>query len=182
MIYLLVAGLVALLGVLLLVRSAQQHATTSDRTHVTSGAASSDPEPIDRRSSPPSPDTLAPARHASRTIDLDAVDSDFYLWESRRLARRGEARAATLDFFGHLVSGLATLIALGAALAVAASDDTMTTDERLAVAVGAGGSVLALIAIAAMLLGLGALVRNSSRSLSIAAASALNSYEPPDQE
>ncbi len=180
MIYLISAGLVALLGLLLLVRSAQQVGpSSSDRPRDEMDAEA------EAEASPPLGSkyqrTLPPPQEFGIAAIEDSIARDEYLWESRRVARRGESRAGNLDFFGYLVSGLAGLIVLTTLLAVVNTEDTLTADERVVIVLGACGSVLALVAIAAMFFGFGALVRNTSRSLAIAAGTAIDRLDAADQ-
>jgi hypothetical protein len=171
MIYLIAAGLVVLLGVLLIARSAQRD-STSPRNDLTVTTAT--PQvPLD---APPRPGS-APTQPA--TIQ-GYSDRDTYLFESRRIACRGEARAATLDLFGYLSMIGAVIVAVGAFVAVENSSDELTTGERAIAVFGAIGSALAMVVVAALFFGFGALVRNSSRSLAISAGIALDAYELRD--
>ncbi len=162
MIYLIPAGLIALLGVLLLVRSAQQ------------GAELLDAAPPKRSAE------AAPTPHTASSTDTNPAvpprdfDRENYMLVSKRIARRGESRAGTLDFFGYLVSTLATLVVVVVAIFAGDSNETLTADERVLVALTTGGAVLGLVAVAAILFGFGALVRNTSRILSISADRALD--------
>ena len=171
MLVLLIAGLVVLLVILLIVRGATgghggERIERSAMTEMPLGAAQSE-------AAMPPPERSGAARHLS-------TDYDFYLWDARRIASRGESRASLLDFFGYLVAGVAGLVALGILLTVLGAGDELTSAGRVWVVLSALGSVLALTALTALLLGFGALVRNSSRSLSISAGAALDSYEPTD--
>ena len=172
MIYLVLAGLVALLAVLVLARTAQQDSRASRDDLATPVSESADRQEFDRSRDP--------------EVDLRQrlTDRDYYLWESRRIARQGLSRAGLLDFFGYLVVIFAVLVVFVSflALANANADNGLTSDERMFVVLGTLGSVLALILAAAIFFGFGALVRNSSRHLAIAAGTALDSYEPPGQE
>ncbi len=164
--YLVVIGLVILLGILVVARSAQSEARSAPQ------------RPPATVTQPEAPSTTGSplARNASRIL------SDLYLWESRRVAHRHETRAATLDFFGVLASGLAGLVALGTVVAVLAADVQLEHSTKVLLALSASGGVLALVAVAAVFFGFGAVVRNTSRSLAIAAGVALDSYEPLDDE
>ncbi len=164
--YLVVFGLVILLGILVVARSAQGEAR----------AVPQRPPPTATQPETPSTSSGPVAGTETRT------PSDFYLWESRRIAHRHETRAATLDFFGVLTSGLAGLVALGTIVAVLAADDQLEHDTKVVLALSASGGVLALIAVAAVFFGFGAVVRNTSRILAIAAGVELDSYELPDDE
>ena len=164
--YLVVIGFVILLGILVVARSAQSEARS---------ASQRPPATVAQPETPSTTDGPL-AGNASRTL------SDLDLWESRRIAHRHETRAATLDFFGVLASGLAGLVALGTVVAVLAADDQLEHSTKVMLALSASGGVLALIAVAAVFFGFGAVVRNTSRSLAIAAGVALDSYEPIDDE
>ncbi len=169
MVVLIIAGLVVLLVVLAAVRSAQNDATSP--RHQTTATSIPSIEPENRSTTTPPLDASVVHGHSS-------AEHDYYLWESQRIASRGESRAGSLDFFGYIVSGLAALVVLGAFLA--AVNDELTTDERVVVILGACGAIFGLVAIAAIFFGFGALVRNSSRSLAISAGNTLDSFEPPD--
>ena len=164
--YLVVIGFVILLGILVVARSAQSEARSAPQR----------PPATATRPETPSSGTGSLGGNTSRTL------SDLYLWDSRRIAHRHETRAATLDFFGVVASGLAGLVALGTVVAVLAADDQLEHSTKVMLAISASGGVLALIAVAAVFFGFGAVVRNTSRGLAIAAGVALDSYEPPDDE
>lgn len=162
MIYLIAPGLIALLGVLLLVRSAQQRAEYLDSAPPQRAAGA---VPIPHTASSADTNPAVPPRD---------FDRENYMLVSKRIARRGESRAGTLDFFGYLVSTLATLVVLVAAILAADSNETLTADERVVLALTTGGAVLGLVAAAATFFGFGALVRNTSRILSISADRAVD--------
>ena len=177
MLYLLLIGLVILLGVLLVARSAQQGNRSPGAQRANGSTPTPTPAPVGVGVSAPTHDAV-PSRARGRS----AAGFDTYLWDARRIAHRHESRADTLDFFGVLVSILAGLVALGTAIGFSSTGDQLERDAKVLVAVFSCVSVLGLIAVAAVFFGFGAVVRNTSRSLAISAGVALDSYDPPDDE
>lgn len=184
MLYLLLIGLVILLGVLLVARSAQQGTRSPGIRRSNDPTPTPTPGPVPAPAPAPVGAASVPTRDAVASRDRGrlAAGFDSYLWDARRIAHRHESRADTLDFFGVLVSILAGLVALGTAIGFSSTGDQIERDAKVLVAVSAGVSVLGLIAVAAVFFGFGAVVRNTSRSLAISAGVALDSYDPPDDE
>lgn len=172
--YLIVIGLLIVLGVLLVARSAQQETRPFGVQHPPAPS----PTPVPAEATRP-----ISTRDAGRLRDRRRAGSGFdsYLWDSRRIAHRHESRADSLDFFGMLTSILAGLVALGGVVGVGSAGE-LDRDEKVLVAVSTSMGVLGLIAAAAVFFGFGAVVRNTSRSLAISAGVALDSYDPPDDE
>lgn len=174
--YIVVIGLLVLLVLLLVVRSAQQDAVPIEAPRPTGPTAPSTPP---SNTVPPVRAAVAPARGQNDRGGF-ALEHDRYLWESRRIAHRHEARAETLDFFGVLVSVLAGLIAFGTVGVLLSEGGNLDRDVKVMIGLVSAASVLVSIAVAALLFGFGAVVRNTSRSLAIGAGVALDSYDPPD--
>lgn len=177
--YVIVIGLVILLVILLVARSAQQE-IRSDTRQPSAEAAPVPTAPSPAPSPPPVRDAAPPFGGQDVRHRL-AVGYDSYLWESRRIAHRHESRAATLDSFGVLASILAGLVALGSVIGFLSAGDELEQDSKVFAALSACVSILGLIAVAAVFFGFGAVVRNTSRSLVISAAVALDNYHPPDE-
>jgi predicted Co/Zn/Cd cation transporter (cation efflux family) len=97
------------------------------------------------------------------------VDVDSYVRETLKLANKGEDRANSLDMVGWIMALVAVLATVGAVSALLGGGDDLEGSERVAIVLGGLGTVFAFFVVAAVFFGFATLVRNSSRSLELAA-------------
>ena len=162
MVELLDAALVVLLVVLLVIRTIQQRraAAESIGAEETAGVAQAPAATAERPRTPTLPSPYVPVEPRETMPETPHLDAEARA--IRRLARRGEARAAILDVLGYTLAGVAVLVAIGATVALVGFGRSLSPAWVLVIAVGATWSVLVAIALAAMLLGLASVVRNTS--------------------
>jgi len=98
---------------------------------------------------------------------MNSEQTTHYVWETLRVAQQGEARASTLDVVGWLLIGAAVVVALAATVVLATYDGDYSDTVRATVALSAVGAFGGLLVGGTFFFGFAALVRNSSRSLTI---------------
>ena len=96
----------------------------------------------------------------------EPIQASYEVWETLRIASSGESRAGLLDAVGFILVGVAIVFAVAASSILNASASLEDEGTGLIVLFAVGAALPWLVA-AALLLGFGALVRNSSRSLAI---------------
>lgn len=94
---------------------------------------------------------------------------DPYVRDTMMLANRGEGRARNLEMVGWALTVIAFLAFVASASIVIGGGDTITDAQRTIAVLSGAGSTIGCLTLAAIFLGFGTLVRNSSRALELAA-------------
>lgn len=108
-------------------------------------------------------------RMPTSEYESDESETHPLIIESIRISNRGESRANLLDSIGWVFLVLGVLVGVGAAVVLATQSDDTVGAERVQAVLLLAGIMFGYLIVIAVFFGFAALVRNTSRMLSLQA-------------